>query len=232
MGSAPDRLSLCVTVRKIHWEQLLRGMGLWLGAAVFAVGLLALAVWLANLALPFTLSDRVAIGLATGTALDGLVGAWLTSRSADGQASGRGLGRRGFPGGKRSVVMATHEQEPPDSASAGLPAAPSSAARPSHLALTELSRLTDLLLDVREIRSPVQWQLFLDALPDDVTQSTPRPSSGRMDVIALLRTCEEFPEAWDGLDAAIRLIAPRSPAALAVSAELRRLRLLGGKANP
>lgn len=208
----------------------MRGMGIWLGGAAAAAGLLALTTWLAYLTLPLQASDRIAIGIAVGTALDSLVAAWLTVRAADPPDRQRKPTTENTVA-EGSTVMAGAEERAAEHAADPAPSRPAAPIRPrsSRLTLAELRQLSDLMLEVQEIRSPVQWQLFLNVLPNNLRQAVPRQASDRTEVIALLQTCAEFPGAWDGLDNALQVIAPGSAAALAVSEELRRLRLLGGQ---
>lgn len=198
-------------------------MAIWLGSAVVAIGVILLAVLLACLALPLDLADRIAIGAAIGTSLDGLVAAWLTVHTPGNPAAGDALQAKNALVGKRGSSV-TSGKQPPNSQP--LAAAGHSGSSPSRLSLADLSRLTDLLLDVREIRSPGQWQLFLDALPGSVAHSTPRQMSGRTEVIALLRTCEDYLSAWNAVDEAVNLMAANSSTALRFSQELRRLGLV------
>lgn len=203
-------------------------MTVWLAAVVAAAGVVLCAALLAYIALPLAVSDRIAVGLAVGTAVDGLLAAAITVYAPDISKRARILNAgRTRPRDQQGVTTAEHDEQKPD-----VPAAvrnqgrPGTTARPARLALADLRRLADLLLDVREIRSPAQWQLFLDELPGEVTQSTPRQATGRMEVIALLRTCEDHPGAWSRLDAAVWLMTPDSSAARAFSEDLQRLHLL------
>jgi Effector-associated domain 2 len=213
---------------------------MWLAAGMAAVALILLAVWLAIIALPLAISDRVAIGVAIGTVLDGLLAAWLTVHPGGwpiGRPAGHGNALQGAqnaagepaPAGVKVDAGARTPTAPP---AAQPPTATQAAAHSGRLQLAELGHLTDLLVAIREIRSPSQWQLLLDTLPAAVTQSVPRQASGRLEIISLLRTCEDYPGAWPGLESAIGLLAPQSAATAAFLAELHRLGLVGEQTGP
>jgi hypothetical protein len=95
----------------------------------------------------------------------------------------------------------------------------------ARLSAGDLGRLTNSLLQVREVSSPAQWQQVIDLLPSYLAEVIPRQHTGRAEAIALLRTCEHYPRSWTALVEALRLVGPHSPAVQRFAEDVERLGL-------
>ena len=75
-----------------------------------------------------------------------------------------------------------------------------------------LQAIVDALLSVRPMRDDYQRRAILAELPAHIRAVVPDSVTGRLHVVALVRTCEEFPDGEDSLVDALRLTIGSSSA--------------------
>ncbi len=110
--------------------------------------------------------------------------------------------------GAADPLAAAPNQRVPGPGRPPIPAAPSShRPRPA-----DLVHLVDRLLAIPEVASPAGWTRLLDLLPSELVQIVPRQSPHRLEGIALMRACANYPGGWSDLALALSLIAPPSSA--------------------
>jgi nucleoside phosphorylase len=85
-----------------------------------------------------------------------------------------------------------------------------------------LAAIVDALLGLRPMRDDFQRRAILDELPDHIRTAVPASATGRLHVIGLVRTCEDFPGGADALLTALRLaLGAASPEYLRVERVIR-----------